>query len=624
MNTSWQDSPTFFIFHILIWLSVWTGAWLSAFGTVASFPDALRRKQKGYGQVHDYIIKPLVYNAACWGTPLLVLISELTVAVIAQRQYNQLHSAHAGWSVSVDEFRSLPQEEQDRLTMIALREAAAGVWDGITKVYWYYSIAHTMWTVWAVLALVVYTSTGWLTVTRVREAVKLAELQLQRRNAPEAGYLPPLDYSGQSSPLPADVYELKSPVTAVMAKPSNVEIIFGEEEDLPSSLRTPHRTLQTPQATLFPALKASPASSKWANLSPAERRCQAIRSIHRNILIQFFTISIAIVCYCVITAYAARNYISARAGGAAIQHLQVTGNLMAAWTNCVFGSIVMVLLLWRSFDPSLSLREEPADGTSFATSYRRRRSSSAFTKKGTFDAVKSFSVKSLKLSNRSINDDSINKSQRDLLKGQLPVTRGARSKSEPLHFRSTSFAASSSLGLTTGSRTHPYSGEAAHHNFLDLNASTANNTRASSVVDLSILDEMEMQPPTPPAMPYIGPSSSFYQAMQAGPSKPTPSRQQSLRSNLPTAARVAPSFSKKNLLDSAQGAERSLQIAEYKRIAFAAMSVEPQRSNLTLEALQPFESDNAGARRGGSSSSIRREPSLYGQWRRQASYDSRT
>ncbi|CAO1612965.1 unnamed protein product [Parajaminaea phylloscopi] len=411
MIFKWQSDRGFFLWHTLIWIPLWLGAWMCGFGTLSSFPDALRLKKPQSGnQLHEYLIRPIVYNLACWGTPLLLIGSIVPPAVLAQCTFDRTAGRYKVWLTQSSSLHLAG--DPDRLSLQQLYHDALNIWASSTRAWWYYSICMTMWIGWAALVFCVYCPIGLHTLNRVNDALKASEAKLRRRQAQtfylfsraEAESTLPADRlasggrtsegkfthfaRGDSAPAgvspPRPIWAHRRPTAAPHTAFPGRQLIAGHDEGrLPCDdddeivRRTgPRHAPKRPQTagrshpddgafdpgvtTVFPPLKPdSKKPEKPDQLSPAMRRHKILRRIYRNLLILIVGVSTAILCFLSTTALlASQQYQASRNADGHAGKIQIIANYMAGWTNFVFGSLTIGAVFWRSFDSTLTLRAE--------------------------------------------------------------------------------------------------------------------------------------------------------------------------------------------------------------------------------------------------------------------------
>lgn len=394
----------FFYFHTLIWLPLWLGAWHCCWGTVASFPDALRLKRSKTGtQLHEYLLRPVFYNLACWGAPVVLLASILPLAVLSQNCMNIAQREYRVWQEQSRAARFAGLENPEALR--SLYESATAIWLRSTRAWWLYSLDMLIWIIWAGFAFATYAPIGFHTMRRVKEAVGVAAAKTRREQAqtfylftsrpedaprPDAPSVMPTSGKethgfdephliGESSPSPPKPVWSKR-VERQPSRAGAAEIRWASVEDLGRlpcddaedavisrliAQQTQSRSGGTgvpPLSSVYPPLKPGPSRSK--KLGPAARRHKTLRRIYRNLVILVSGVSVAILCFLGITAYiAAQQYEATRQGGIPTGHVQVAANLWAAWVNFGFGFLTIGAVFWRSFDSSLTLRAEESVAT---------------------------------------------------------------------------------------------------------------------------------------------------------------------------------------------------------------------------------------------------------------------
>ncbi|SPO22732.1 uncharacterized protein UTRI_01410 [Ustilago trichophora] len=315
----------YFLWKILVWFPLWLGGWWTAFGVLSAFPDALTLKKEGSRP--KLILSPLAFNFACYAGPFLQLASILPPAILAARTHNTAIDDFHAWRHAAEFAQGGPISDAMFAT---IHSKALELWLDVTKSYWYMTIAFTCWDVWAFICLIVYVPVGAHTLLRIRAQLKIA----RKKEA------------------------LVKPVVHVSSARSGAEDAWNLED--------PQREAVWDAATsrVFPSMKAEDAHPQvlsTACKTAEQRRAQILESLCRNLNVQYYGISAAIICFFGSSSiYAIAAYDGARNNK--IASIIVMGNLSASWSISFYGSLIVLCIFWRSFDPSLSFDvsdEEP-------------------------------------------------------------------------------------------------------------------------------------------------------------------------------------------------------------------------------------------------------------------------
>lgn len=317
----------YYPWKVLIWTPLWTGSWLTSFGLVSAFPDALTRKIDGSKQKR-LILSPSAFNIACWGTPLLQLCSILPLSLIAGRHNAAAASDFARW---LEDVRVESQQDIAETIAMQLRIRAMDLWLEMTKVYWYVAVIMTCWCAWAIVALLAYVPIGAHVLVRIRR-------QLEHERS-------------------------KKQTAAGYATPSELETGVKLGCD-PLGTLTPSSCIDLSTSRVYPAMREHPfgCSKSAQRLRTAEERLvRNLKRLHQNLFIQYLGVSAAIFCFFVASGADAVFVYDASRYGDAIR-VEIAANLFAAWTVVVFASLTFFCIFRRSFDPSLSV--DFSDGVS--------------------------------------------------------------------------------------------------------------------------------------------------------------------------------------------------------------------------------------------------------------------
>lgn len=406
----------FFLWHTLVWIPLWLGAWMCAFGTLSSFPDALRIKKPQSGnQLHEYLIPPILYNLVCWCTPLLLLGSVLPPAILAQSATGRARIQYKTWTERSMAFHLAA--DQNTQAHEKLYQEALAVWLTMTRAWWYYSICMTIWIVWAALVFCLYCPIGIHTLSRVNEALKAAEIKMRHQQAQTFYLYPsraliskehqqnrtgiakktgkaPSAGAGVNTPNPSTPQPIWARRITQLEHTIAGRIRWSSEEDegrlpcddedcissfaqlrltaqLQHQITAPSRS----RTTLFPPLKPNAKSIVRAGkLAPTVRRHKTLRRIYRNLLILIIGLCTAILLFLAITTLiASQQYEASRRDPLWAGRIQIIANYMAAWTNFFFGSLTIGAIFWRSFDETLTLRAEDTSVSNSASKQSQSR-----------------------------------------------------------------------------------------------------------------------------------------------------------------------------------------------------------------------------------------------------------
>lgn len=109
---------------------------------MASFPDALRIKRtNSAGELHEYLIRPIIYNLACWATPIILFASVTPPAVLADRLMDKTNRTFDAWTARADALKG-PEAGPQEIQM--LYDDGMDIWRQTSKAWWYYSICMTV------------------------------------------------------------------------------------------------------------------------------------------------------------------------------------------------------------------------------------------------------------------------------------------------------------------------------------------------------------------------------------------------------------------------------------------------------------------------------------------------
>ncbi|SPO24905.1 related to conserved hypothetical Ustilaginaceae-specific protein [Ustilago trichophora] len=315
----------YFLWKILVWFPLWLGGWWTAFGVLSAFPDALTLKKEGSRP--RLILSPLAFNIACYFVPFLQLASILPPAILAARTQNTAFDDFHVWRRAAEFAQRGPIPDAMFSTIHA---KALELWLDVTKAYWYMAIAFTCWNVWAFICLLVYVPVGAHTLLRIRQQLKIARTK--------ETLVKPVVHISSARSGSKDAWTLEDPQR-------------GDVVDAATS-------------RVFPSMKAGDARPQvrtTAGKTVEQRRTQTLERLYRNLNVQYYGISVAIICFFASSSvYAIAAYDGARNNK--ISSINVLGNLSASWSICFFGSLIVLCIFWRSFDPSLSFDvsdEEP-------------------------------------------------------------------------------------------------------------------------------------------------------------------------------------------------------------------------------------------------------------------------
>ncbi|CEH13873.1 hypothetical protein CBOM_01767 [Ceraceosorus bombacis] len=411
----------FFLWRQIVWYPLWVAAWACAWGTLSAFPDALR--MRGKSTVQRYILNPWLFNAVALGTPFMVLTTILIPSLLCNKLYDEQIGRRDDWlraAAAADAGTNLTNLVAD----------AKDIWLQVTKAYWYYQFTMITWTCWACIIVIVFVPIGFHTLYRIRHQVKLAD---KKSEMVKTFYLFPSQdihtavgaerahRQGPAPPLSAEpgAFSPGSPFTSASkagqikwgneddadadaagdatARAASIpleerRIGSGEDEVMQAHPDVIEQLRDAPQETttiLYPALKPKKGEKKLNQVAAASRRCEQLRLIYRNLVLQYLSIAGGATTFaCSAGILAGGTYASARENR--IGRNQVIANLLAAWAAFVFGSAVLVAVTWRSFDPTLTLQEERTEeetrrsGDATDSTSKKRRRSSAFNARPRF------------------------------------------------------------------------------------------------------------------------------------------------------------------------------------------------------------------------------------------------
>ncbi len=322
-------SKNYFLYKVLVWVPLWDGGWWTAFGVLSAFPDALTLKPKD-GRQRRLLLSPTAFNIACWLTPVLQVASVLPAAILACQTYNASFDDFDAWKSNIDMAR---QHDMTDATFSVLHTSALHLWLGVTKTYWYLDAAMTCWSIWAVICLCVYVPIGAHTLSRIHAQLKLSKREEQK---------------------PKPTFRMK---------------VVSDEGDVDQNCQgeSQHQRSEgvgCSSSRVFPPMKESSKKPQARTVKPrslAQRRTHNLKRVHRNISVQYYGITCAIICFFVSSSiYAIGAYDCARNNK--VGPTQVRGDLSAAWVSVCFGFLVMCCIFWRSFDPSLSIDLSDEEG----------------------------------------------------------------------------------------------------------------------------------------------------------------------------------------------------------------------------------------------------------------------
>lgn len=363
-NPTFQKN--FFLWRILIWTPLWLGGWLSGFGVLSAFPEALTYQSKKGGQKR-LILSHSAFNVACWFVPLVLIATILPLAIITAREYNHAFDNFEAWRQLVDVSQ---QSALSDTAFAVLKAQALKLWLDVTRAYWYHGIAMTCWCCWAVLCLLTYMPLGAHTLSRIRAQLRQAKRK-EKTSVSKAPFpfQPPVIRIEVPTIQESQVQSNKGLGTTVENDTVQTRAPCNDQQQthlqVGSKVTSTRGGLQplgdqrgdgvgTTSSRVFPPNRMPEASRPSKFRTMEQRRIHSLERVYRNISIQYSGICIAILCFFSSSmVLAAHSYDSARQN--TIGSNSVLAALSAAYPINVFGFLSVGCIFWRSFDPALSI-----------------------------------------------------------------------------------------------------------------------------------------------------------------------------------------------------------------------------------------------------------------------------
>lgn len=343
----------YLLWRALVWVPLWDGGWFTGFGIFSAFPDALKSKKGNLEKQHRSIFSPLVFNVACWVTPIFQLASLLPPAVLAARHYNASLSNFELWRVSMATAEAATLTSQD---VDNARRQIITFWQQVVHSYRYYGIAMTCWSAWALICLAVYVPVGAHTLHRIRKQLKLARSNFDStKRAAMAVHFRETPHEVVVAVQQPYRQEQQSSSTSVThnGRLANDTCDSGARKNTRDSLSRFRTTLAAAAAKL----PSARMDNTDLSMTVEERRISNLRRVYRNLSVQYYGISVAISCFFISAILQATDgYVSAQQNDIGMP--QVVGNLLAGWVTVLFSFLIIFCIFWRSFDPALNVEIE--------------------------------------------------------------------------------------------------------------------------------------------------------------------------------------------------------------------------------------------------------------------------
>jgi hypothetical protein len=295
---------------------------------------------RGKGGVRRNFIQPALFNVIWMSGPVVCIASLLGPTILASNLYDAQLPRHEAWRAAALSTNppALPQ----------LVAEARDIWLSVTRAYWYYAWTMAIWTTWACIVVLVFVPIGAHTIWRVRAQVQLARKRDEALHS--FHFFPSAELDGRD--------DAASGMRPVFCTSDGDAGAYGTGRKHAAAQGPPDAGKEVGVATLYPPMKQQ--RTHLSAGTAASRRKELLQLLYRNIVIQYFGISAGAATFATSAGIlAGEAYHSARYN--TIGRNQMIANLIAGYAAAVFGSAVIVAVLWRSFDSSLTLSPEPEE-----------------------------------------------------------------------------------------------------------------------------------------------------------------------------------------------------------------------------------------------------------------------
>jgi hypothetical protein len=359
------------VFNLIVWLPLWIGAFMAAWGSFYTAPGALEKGRISKSRFGRVASRPLVINIFCLGTPILLIASLLAPIILTQIHYNAAFNAYKSLHANIE--MVLASTNFNQAVPLAgaqgLLDMASSVWQMQTTSIYYASIGYAIWSVWAGILLLFYIPAGgylcFLLWKQLKEqkaklnqkevAQKRQEQQtsmLERHTHNEMGpavlLFEPLNFTTeQDRSEKSSDGKLTPQMNTATASPTSLLQEIIEEEEVKESDQGSGPDFYFPP--LAPAIK----KQQKCIINSPQSRYKYLRRCFINLSVLYIGIVLGATLYLGVAAsLAARYYESYLTSPQSCMQLLYDCMVVTAWGAVIFGTLTIFAILARFADPA--------------------------------------------------------------------------------------------------------------------------------------------------------------------------------------------------------------------------------------------------------------------------------